>query len=174
MNKLADNPSVAPFVISRIFDAPRELVYKAFSDPEHMKHWWGPKGFKVIDAKMDLRPGGRFLYGMQAPDGSTMWGRFDYREIAAPERIVFINSFSDAGGGITRHPMNPDWPLELLSVITLEELDGDRTKLTVSWTPYNATSVESETFDKGRPSMTQGWGGTLEQLEAYLASIQKR
>src|SRR5262245_62877079 len=94
------------FVISRVLDAPRELVFKAFTDPEHMKHWWGPKGFKVVASKMDLRPGGRYHYGLQAPDGSTIWGRFIYREIAAPQLIGLINSFSDENGRVTRHPMN--------------------------------------------------------------------
>ena len=173
VSKSTENQKTQPFVISRIFDAPRDLVFKVFTDPEHMKHWWGPKGFKVIASEMDLRPGGTFHYGMQAPDGSTMWGRFVYREISAPERVVLINSFSDAEGGITRHPMSPGWPLELLSVFTLEELDDGRTKLTINWSPYNASDDEIETFDKGRPSMTQGWSGTLEQLEAYLARIQK-
>ena len=61
-----------------MFDAPRELVWKCFTDPERMKHWWGPKGFKVIASKMDLRPGGTYHYGMKAPDGMPMWGKFVY------------------------------------------------------------------------------------------------
>jgi uncharacterized protein YndB with AHSA1/START domain len=173
MSKVAENPKVAPFVISRIFDAPRELVYKAFTDPEHMKHWWGPKGVKIVSPKMDLRPGGVFHYGMQTPDGSTMWGRFVYREILAPERIVFVNSFSDADGGVTRHPMSLDWPMEMLSVFTFEELDDGRTKLAVTFTPLNASDEEIAVFDNNHPSMTQGFSGSFEKLEAYLATIQK-
>ncbi|CAA2142388.1 SRPBCC domain-containing protein [Hyphomicrobium sp. ghe19] len=173
MNKAAENAKVEPFVISRTFDAPRELVFKVFTDPEHMKHWWGPKGFKVIAAEMDLRPGGTFHYGMQAPDGSTMWGRFVYREISAPDRVVFISSFSDAEGGLTRHPMAPGWPMEMLTVFAFEEIDDGRTKLNVTSSAYNASDEEIATFEKGYPSMTQGWGGTLEQLGTYLASVQK-
>src|SRR5262249_13815400 len=86
------------FVISRTFDAPRELVWKAFTEAERMQHWWGPKGFQVIASKMDLRPGGTYHYGMRAPDGSTMWGKFIYREIVRPERIVAVTSFSDEAG----------------------------------------------------------------------------
>src|SRR5262249_19849622 len=108
------------FVISRVFDAPRALVWKALTEPERMKQWWGPKGFKVIASKMDLRPGGIYHYGLQSPDGAPMWGKLTYREIAAPERLVFITSFSDEAGGITRHPMAPTWPLEMLSILTLE------------------------------------------------------
>src|ERR1700754_4572553 len=108
----------AEFVISRVFDAPRELVWKCFTDPAHMKQWWGPKGVTVVKSEMDLRPGGTYLYGMKTPDGSVMWGEFVHREITPPEMLVFINSFSDEKAGVTRHPMAPTWPLELLSVFT--------------------------------------------------------
>jgi len=82
--------------------------------------------------------------------------------------LVFINSFSDESGGVTRHPGGPTWPLEMLSTFTFEEVPGGKTKFTVSWAPHNATAEEERTFDEGRNSMTQGWTGTLEQLEAYL------
>ena len=95
------------FVISRVLDAPRELVWKCFTDPERMKQWWGPKGVKILVSKMDLRVGGTYHYGMQTPDGKAMWGKFVYREITPPERLVFINSFSDEAGSVTRHPMAP-------------------------------------------------------------------
>ena len=156
------------FVISRVFDAPRGLVWKAFTEPERMKQWWGPKGFTVIASKMDLRPGGTYHYGMKAPDGSAMWGKMAFREITQPERMVFINSFSDEAGGLTRHPLAPTWPLEMLSVFTFEEMPDGKTKFTVTWSPYNATEEERKTFDAGHASMTGGWSGTMENLENYL------
>jgi uncharacterized protein YndB with AHSA1/START domain len=165
---VAEENNPQQFVISRVFDAPRDLVWKAFTDPEHMKHWWGPKGFKVIASKMDLRPGGSYHYGMEAPNGSPMWGMFRYREITPPSRLVFVNSFSDEAGGITRHPMAPSWPLEMLSTFSFEDL-GDKTKFTIKWSPLNATAEEQATFAAGHGSMTQGWTGTLDQLAAYLA-----
>jgi uncharacterized protein YndB with AHSA1/START domain len=160
------------FVISRVFDAPRDLVWKAFTEPERMKQWWGPKGFKVIASKMDLRPGGSYHYGMQAPNGTAMWGKFVFREIVPPERMVFINSFSDEAGGTTRHPLHMSWPLEMLSIFTFEEQPGGKTKLTIRWSPHNATEEERKTFDAGHDSMRMGWGGTMEQLEAYLAKVR--
>jgi uncharacterized protein YndB with AHSA1/START domain len=159
----------ADFVLSRVLDAPRELVWKCFTDPEHMKQWWGPKGIKVVASKMDLRPGGTYLYGMQVPDGPVMWGKFVYREIEPPAKFVVINSFSDEKGGLTRHPMSPSWPLEMLSVFTFEEQPGGKTRFTIRWSPHNATAEERKTFDAGQDSMRNGWGGTMEQLEAYLA-----
>jgi uncharacterized protein YndB with AHSA1/START domain len=160
------------FVISRVFDAPRALVWKVFTEPERMKEWWGPKGFTVISSKMDLRPGGTYHYGMKAPNGSTMWGKFVFREIVAPERMVFINSFSDEAGGTTRHPMHEAWPLEMLSIFTFEELPDGKTKVTIRWQAHNATAEEQKTFDTSHDSMRMGWGGTMEQLEAYLAKAR--
>ncbi len=109
------------FVMSRVFDVPRDLLWKCFTDPERMKHWWGPKGFTVIASKMDLRVGGTYHYGMKAPDGSLMWGLFTYREIVPQEKLVFVNSFSDEKGGVTRHPAAPTWPLLMLSTFTFED-----------------------------------------------------
>lgn len=160
------------FVISRVFDAPRDLVWKVFTDPEGMKHWWGPKGFTVIASKMDLRPGGTYHYGMKAPNGSAVWGKFVFREITPPERMVFINSFSDEAGGTTRHPMHMAWPLEMLSSFTFEEQPGGKTKLTVRAQAYNATEEERKTFDTSHDSMRMGWGGTMDQLADYLAKAR--
>lgn len=157
-----------PFVISRTFNASREAVFDAFTRPEAINRWWGPKGFTVITSNMDLRPGGRYHYGMRAPNGMEMWGKSVYREIVRPERLVFVNSFSDADGGISRHPMSPDWPLELFSTLIFEDVGG-RTKLTITWVPINPTEKERVTFDGGHDSMKQGWTGTLDQLEGYLA-----
>jgi uncharacterized protein YndB with AHSA1/START domain len=159
------------FVLSRTFDAPRDVVWKVFTDPEHMKNWWGPKGFTVIQQKMDFRPGGIYHYGMKAPNGAPMWGKFVYREIVPPEKLVLINSFSDEAGGITRHPMSPTWPLEMLSVFTFEDVSGGKTRFTVRWSAHKASEEERKTFDTSHDSMRQGWGGTMDQLAAYLATL---
>jgi uncharacterized protein YndB with AHSA1/START domain len=157
------------FVISRVLNAPRDLVWQCFTDPQRMKQWWGPKGFKVIASKMDLRVGGTYHYGMKSPDGKPMWGLFTYREVVPQQRLVFVNSFSDEAGGITRHPMAPTWPLQMLSTFTFEDAGDGKTKFTVRWAPLNPTPEERATFDAGHASMTGGWSGTMEQLEAYLA-----
>lgn len=96
-----------------------------------------------------------------------MWGKFAYREIVEPERIVFVNSFSDENGGLTRHPMVATWPLEMLSTFTFVEKEG-KTLFTVEWTPLAPTQAERKTFEDGMASMKQGWTGTLDQLTVYL------
>jgi len=156
------------FAITRVFDAPRERVWKAWTEAECLKQWWGPKGFTVHTSKVDLRPGGVFHYGMKAPDGSDMWGRFVYREIKAPERLVLIVSFSDPKGGVSRHPGHMSWPLQMMSTVTFEA-QGGKTKVTVRWIPHEATEAERKTFEEGRDGMKQGWTGTFDQFAAYLA-----
>jgi uncharacterized protein YndB with AHSA1/START domain len=163
-----------PFVIERLFEAPRELVFRAFTEVDRLRHWWGSKGFTVIRSAMDFRPGGLYHYGLQAPDGTTMWGRFAFREIAAPERIVYVSSFSDEKGGLARHFMNDEWPLEILSTLIFEDVGSGRTKLTLTWSPINESDTERKTFDDNRGSMTQGWGGTLDKLDRYLAEGKAR
>lgn len=167
---LSDDQELAntQFVISRVFDAPREKVWRAWTEREELMKWFGPKGSFIPHAKLDLRPGGIFHYAMRTPDGHEMWGKWTFREIVAPEKLVLISSFSDAQGGITRHPMSANWPLETLSTTTFEEQDG-KTKLTIRWAPWNASDSERSTFADAHSGMQQGWGGTFEQLAAYLA-----
>ncbi len=170
--KFLENPASSDepvFTISRTFSAPRALVWKAWTVPELMAKWWGPKGFAVGAYKLDLRPGGTYHYSMRGPDGKDMWGKFTYREITAPEKLVFVSCFSDEKGGITRHPLSPNWPRETLSTITFAEAGG-KTTVTIRWTPLNATDEERKTFIEGMAGMNQGWGGTLDQLEAFLAT----
>jgi uncharacterized protein YndB with AHSA1/START domain len=157
-----------PFVISGTFDAARDLVWKAWTDRDQLLQWFGPNGFQMTAARLDLRPGGTFHYCLRSPDGKEMWGKFVYREIAAPERIVLVNSFSDEKGGLTRHPFAPTWPLEMLSTTTLAD-EGGKTNITIECTPLNPTPEERKTFDSSHEGMKQGWTGTFDQLARYLA-----
>jgi uncharacterized protein YndB with AHSA1/START domain len=118
-------------------------------------------------AHVDLRPGGLFHYRMAGPDGAEMWGKFVYREIVPPERIVFVNSFSDADANTARAPWSDSWPREVLSTVILTEHDG-KTTLTMHGTPINASDAEIATFDAAGPSMDQGFKGTFDQLDHYL------
>jgi uncharacterized protein YndB with AHSA1/START domain len=164
----AVNAAGSAFVISRTFETPRELVWTAFTEAERMRQWFSPKGFSVKSARMEFRPGGIYHYCLVSPAGQDMWGKAAYWEIAAPERLIWVNSFSDEKGGVSRHPMAPTWPLEMLTTITMAE-QGGKTTITVRWEPLNPTDDEQRTFDGGHDSMRQGWTGTLDQLDEFLA-----
>jgi len=160
-----------PFVISRAFDAPRDVVWRAHTECAHLKHWWGPKGFAMTHCEIDPRPGGFFHYCLRSANGQEMWGKFLFREIVAPERLVYVVSFSDAERGTTRNPMNPDWPLEVLSTTTFDEKNG-KTTLTIRWAPHNASAKERAVFEAGHDGMRMGFGASLDQLAAHLAKAK--
>jgi len=161
-----------PFITSRVFNAPRERVWDAWTQREQMMRWFGPKGFTMSQAQLDFRPGGVFHYCLKSPDGKEMWGKFVYREIVRPQRIVWMHSFSDAAGGLTRHPMSPTWPAEMISMATFAEHEG-KTTVTIQWAPVNASAEERKTFDTNRDGMRMGWSGTFDQLAEYLAKEQR-
>jgi len=172
----AKNASISSdqdFVITRVFNAPREMVWRAWTEREQLVRWFGPKGSTIAHAKLDLRPGGTFHYAMRGPDGREMWGKWTFREIVAPERLVMVICFSDAQGGIKPAPMIDNWPLETLSTTTFEEHDG-KTTITLRWSPLNATASQCQTFAKMHDSMRQGWGGTFEQLDGYLTKADSK
>jgi uncharacterized protein YndB with AHSA1/START domain len=165
----ATEPANQEFVLTRTFDAPRDLVWKAHTEADRLKQWWGPKSFTMISCDVDLRPGGVFHYGMKAPNGTEMWGKWVFREIESSERLVFVSTFSDKEGGVTENPFMSDWPLETLSTMTFTEEDG-KTTLTMRAVPLNASETEVKNFVEAFGGMTKGWKGTLDALEAYLAT----
>src|SRR5262245_62679727 len=161
-NRSATEPEKGEFVISRVFDAPRELVFKAQAESERLERWWGAKGFTTRVIKLDFRPSGVFHYSMRTPDGPEMWGKFVYRDIVAPERIVFINSFADKEGNTIQAPFSPTWPLEILNTLTFSEHRGTNT-LTIRLLPLHATEDDHKTFETGLDSMRQGFNGSLDR-----------
>jgi uncharacterized protein YndB with AHSA1/START domain len=165
-----DGATELPLFTTRVFHAPRALVFKMWTEAEHLMNWWGPKGFTMRVAQLDLRPGGVFHYGLVGPNGAEMWGRFVYLEVESPERLVYINSFSDEAGGIIRHPLSATWPLEVHNVLTFTEHAG-KTTLTGRSVPHNATAEEHATFADAHGGMQRGMAGTMDQLERYLASV---
>jgi uncharacterized protein YndB with AHSA1/START domain len=174
MAKVKTDASDDDFVISRTFDAPRALVWKVWTEAEHLAQWWGPKGCSIRVVKLDVRPGGMFHYAMAYQPGHDMWGRFVYREIVPPERMVYVSSFSDAQGGITRAPfpqLRGTFPLEILNTLTLSEVGG-KTTMTVRGRPLNATQEERKAYRDMFGSMQQGFSGTFDHLAQYLAKLQ--
>jgi predicted 3-demethylubiquinone-9 3-methyltransferase (glyoxalase superfamily)/uncharacterized protein YndB with AHSA1/START domain len=168
---VSQTATLTEFAVTRSFNAPRERVWRAWTDAQALAQWWGPKGAKIRVIRLDLRPGGVFHYAMAYQPGHEIYGRFIFREIAAPHRLVFVNSFSDADGGITRAPfpqLDGKWPLEVLNTVTLTE-QGGMTTLNLRGGPIDATEAERKVFDSMHESMRQGFGGTFDQLAGYLA-----
>ena len=149
-------------VITRIFDAPREMVWKAWTDPEHLMRWWGPKDFTAPVCKVDLRIGGKYLFAMRSPDGQDFWSTGVYREIVPMKRLVCTDSFADPEGNVvpaSYYGMASDFPQEMLVTITFEDLDG-KTKLTLrhSGMPGGDEGANAEI----------GWNQSLDKLAESL------
>ena len=162
----AAGPSDEALVITRVLDAPRELVWRVWTEPEHVKCWHGPKGCTAPVARSDLRVGGTYLYAMRSPDGQDFWSTGSYREVAPPERIVATDSFSDPEGNVvpaSQYGMAGDWPLELLTTVTFEEAGG-KTRLTLQH--------EGLPAGEQREMAGYGWNESLDKLESCLAKAK--
>ena len=158
--------------ITRSFNAPRELVFKAFTEPEHLQNWWGPKGWAFDIAKFELRQDGIFHYSQTSPDGHIMWVKFVYHEVTAPEKLVYTSFFSEEEGNIVRAPFNDNWPLETHNTFSFTEHEG-KTILTMIGTPVSPTEVELKTYEESQEMVQEGFSGTFIQLANYLSNISE-
>ena len=159
-----------PFRISHSFKVSRDTLWAVYTQPEHLCKWFGPQDFTMPAYDMEFRVGGAFLHALQAPDGTQMWGKWEFLGIDAPRRLSLVQHFSDREGGIARHPLSPAWPLRTMATTTFTE-EGSGSGLHLEWLPFESTLDETATFDAGHESMQQGWTGTFAQLEAYLATL---
>ena len=154
-------------VIERVFDAPVELVWRAWTEPEHARRWWGPKGFTAPTTKIDFRIGGKYLFAMQSPDfneGRPIWSTGFYREIVPLERIVCTDSFADEDGNIvpaTDYGMADDFPLEMVVTVTFEDLGG-RTRMTLRHEGMPAGEMSE--------GASVGWNESFDKLAESLRS----
>lgn len=157
------------YVLERVFDAPRELVWKTWTDPELLPRWYGPN-VETIVHRLDVTPGGLWLGEMKWGDNSH-FQRVEYTEVDAPARLVWLHSNSDADWNITANPMMPDWPRVLLTTVTFEE-EGDQTRMRLTWIPHEANEVEIACFAAAIEGMDKGWGSGMELLAELLAELQ--
>lgn len=161
-------PTATRFTLTRLFAAPRDRVWAAWTQPDQLAAWFGPKGSNSTILAFDLRPGGEWRGRMEDADGLVMHSKFVFREVEAPVKLVWVHGFADADGNRARAPFAPLFPLELLTTILfIEEAGGTRVDL--HWEPIDATPEETAFFASMMGSMEGGWSGSFEQLDAHLA-----
>lgn len=158
--KKVEYPSVREIRITRVVDAPRELVWKAWTTPENIAVWWGPRGFTTRVEEHDLRPGGRWHYVMVAPDGEEYPAMGTFREVVPPERIVTTDEF----GEDFEHDM--DLPEGIVFDCLFEEV-GEKTRLTLRIVHSDAESRRKHE----EMGVVEGWGSSLDCLEEHLVSL---
>ncbi len=166
-SKPAQQAADQVLMITRVFDAPRDLVFDAWTQPDRTMQWWGPKGFTCPVCRIDLRPGGVYLNCMRSPEGQDYWSRGVYREIVRPQRIVCTDTFADENGNTVSpqsYGMSSDWPAEALIEVTFTEQAG-KTRLTLQHSPIKP--------GRERDMCEQGWSESLDKLADYLAKEQQ-
>lgn len=158
------------FVINHSYDAPVETLFEMWTKPEHVKNWMGPTGSTMEYIKADIRAGGSAFYKMEFM-GNMMYGRCRYLELVKPTRLVYEQEFTDkTGTELSRHPMAPTWPATMKTTVTFASEGDNESRVTIEWEVIgDATKEEMETFIMGRAGMNQGWEGSLDKLEGYLA-----
>ena len=150
--------AINEIIIDRIFDLPVNKVWQAWTEPETLKKWWGPKEFTCPSSFIDLKTGGKYLNCMLSPKGEEFWSTGIFKEIIPREKLVFTDSFADEKGNIisaSSHNMPGDWPLELLITVSLEE-EGEKTKLTLQHTGI-PREMQKECI--------QGWNESFDKLQ---------
>ncbi len=165
--KNIDSEKKQEFIITRIFDAPRELVFKAWTEPDHVTHWWGPQGFTAPYCKADIQRGGTFLYCMQSPEGKLYWNKGVYHEIIAPEKIISSMYFADKEGNIvepTNYGFGPEFPTEMRDVVTFKNHEENKTEFKFH---RNISILISKHY-----LIDQGWNESLDRFEEHLKKIK--
>lgn len=155
------------FSIERVFAAPRGRVWDAWTRPEALARWFGPKGSSGAILAFDLRPGGEWRGRMDTPGGGAMYSKFVFREVEPMSRLVWVHGFADADGNRIRAPFAAAFPLEMLTTVAFSDA-GDGTRVELSWTPLDAGPEEEAFFAAMTESMTGGWSGSFDQLDGYL------
>jgi uncharacterized protein YndB with AHSA1/START domain len=152
-------------IITRLFDAPREIVWKSWTEPEIVMQWWGPKNFTSPSCRIDFRVGGSYLYCMRSPEGKDIWSGGVYREIDKPGKIVCTAGFTDEKGNpvpAASYGMNPDFPAEMLMTVTFDVQAG-RTRLTLR----HAGIPAGDSLDMTKA----GWNESLDKFAGVVAQM---
>lgn len=157
------------YQIDRVFDAPRDMVWQAWTDPKLLARWYGP-GVDTIIHEFDLRPGGVWLNEMKWGEKSDL-SRMDFKEIVPQEKMVWHHSSTDADWNVAANQMMPDWPKTLLATVTFTDVAG-KTNVRLTMVPLNATDAEVACFAKAMGGLDNGWGSGFAIIETMLAEMQ--
>ncbi|MBL4671181.1 MAG: SRPBCC domain-containing protein [Arenicella sp.] len=163
---------VEPSVITREFNAPRQLVFDAWTQVKHLNNWMFPMpGCTCEFVSAEIENEGSSLHKVTMPNGHEMWLYTKYEEVTPPEKLVFLQYMSNENGEIVPMAHIPNWPKDMLATLLFEEISAKKTKLTFLWEPRNPSDLEAKAFENTRSDHGKGWGAGMEQLELYLSSI---
>lgn len=157
------------YVLDREFDAPRDMVWRAWTDPELLARWYGP-GVETIIHKFDLKPGGEWLNEMKWGEKSDL-SKMAFKEIVPEEKMVWHHSSTDSDWNIVSNPMMPNWPRTLLTTVIFED-KGDKTSVRLTQVPIDATDEEIACFSEMMSGMDNGWGSGYKIMDEIFTELQ--
>lgn len=157
------------YILDRTFDAPRELVWRAWTDPELLHRWYGP-GVETIIHEFDLKPGGMWLNEMKW-GGKSDLSKMVFQEVTPHDRLVWHHSSADTDWNIIANPMMPGWPRVLLTTVTFEDT-GATTNVRLSQIPLEASEAEMAFFAETMAGMDNGWGSGYAILDELFEQLQ--
>lgn len=160
------------FVIARSFEAPLDVVYDMWVNPEHLAQWLPPTGATMRFLRSEPHLGGSSFYEMAFPGGEPMHGLIRYVTLSKPSRIVYTQQFCDAHENVVRPSFFGHWPLRMRTTVELTAEDEQTTRVTLRWEPEEATPEDIAEFARQRTSMTGGWTGSFDKLEHLLAGFE--
>ena len=153
---MATSTTDREIIITRRFAAPRELVFKVWTEPQHLAKWWGPKALTILSSELDVRPGGAWRRCLRSPDGTVHWKRGVYSEIVPPQSLVFTYEDEDGDGNASH---------QTLVTVTFVDIGG-KTELTLHQAVFETQAAHK--------SHQLGWAGSLEGLAEYLAQSRQQ
>lgn len=157
------------YVLEREFDAPAALVWKTWTDADLLSRWYGP-GVETIIHELDVRSGGVWLNEMKMGENS-FYQKAAYTDVFENQRLIWLQSMTDADWNNTGNPQMPDWPQVLHTDVTFEEVGG-KTKMRLLWSPHEASDAEIACFAGALEGLGRGWGAGMELLEKLLVELQ--
>ena len=164
---MSTKTEIKDFIITREFAAPRDLVWKCWTEKEHLCKWMSPVGFDMVFTNFNFKVGGDNLFSQRSLDGIEMWAKWEFIEIEINKKLIILISITDKKGKLAPHAMVATWPQRTLSTTTFEEKNG-KTIVNLKWTPFQANEESLATFNGSIEGMKQAWGATFTKLDKYI------
>jgi len=167
INEESDESATVSLRIERTFNAPRQVVWDAWTNPAALEKWFGPIGCTLKNLKADIQEGGEYVYEMTMPGGTPMHAKWAFRRLIEPKYMCIVFGFCDPEGNLQPTTMLPVWPLNHRSDVLFVDM-GEKTLMLMRSTPIHATEEEIAAYEGMIENMNMGWKGTLDKLDNFI------
>ncbi len=154
---------VPELAIEKTFNAPKEILFKAWGNYDLLQKWWQPPEMTLSILNLEFKPGGKFHYLLESQDGFRIYGLWIFQEIMPPDKLVFSNAYANENGSIIQAPFSNSWPKRIINELNFRQLNG-QTLMDFKARPFQFTSLESATFAENVENIRHGLNTTFERL----------